>query len=190
MKKIILFVSTFGFLIFSCADISESADHKAQESISLTGKVYGWTKPPLDITKCDETVPGNSSFPKLLFLDDSAFIKIMPGNCGDLGVCTRYYFGKYKVDNEALFLTFNSKTAVFHKKSEKLASQFVELENSDYKVERLMKRFCNNYMFFEECDVQGHLMTPKSDTLTTEIQYLKDNKILDKLFELKVSADT
>ena len=186
MKKIILLSLTIGlFTIQSCSDKNAQTDIQAQTQTSLAGQVYGWTNPPLDTTKCEQVLQSNNSFPKLLFIDDSTFIKAFPASCGDLGTCTRYYIGKYKIDDQALLLTFNPKMVVYHMKSKNLLSPYVELENSDFSKERLVRRDCKNILFFEECDTQGSLMTPKADTLANDIKFLKSKNILDKLFEIK-----
>ena len=186
MKKIAFLALTAGFCTFqSCSDKNEPAENKIQRNVTLSGLVYGWTDPPIDTTRCEQLLPGNNSFPKLLFPDDSSFIKIEPANCGDLGECIRYYSGQYQVDGEALHLTFNSNVAVYHVKSFRLTTPYVEVENSEISHERLTRRKCIDHLFFELCDVQGHLMTPKSDTLSKEIQYLKEKRILDKLFTQK-----
>ena len=172
-------------VIQSCSDKNKSLDTQIQPQTSIAGKIYGLTNPPIDSTICQELTQSNSAFQKLLFLDDSLFIQIIPSSCGDIGACTRYYSGKYKIDSEALLFTYFSKMVVHHVKSKNLITPYVELENSDFTKGKLVKHICKNILYFEECDVQGHLMTPKADTLVNEIKYLKDENIWGKLFDKK-----
>ncbi|MES2132133.1 MAG: hypothetical protein V4506_07265, partial [Bacteroidota bacterium] len=111
MKKIIFCTMIIGMLaIQSCTEKNESEDvqTQAEPQMSLVGKVYGLTAVS-DTTKCSKILPGNIFLPRLLFLDNSSFIKIIPIECGDLGkdfTCSRYYCGKYKLDDSELTLTF------------------------------------------------------------------------------------
>ena len=183
MKKIILFASTIGLLVIqSCTDENVQADNQVQIQTSLAGQVYGWTNPPLDTTKCGQLQLSNDAFPKLLFLDDSTFIQTIPTSCGDIGACSRYYCGKYKIDDKEITLTFNPKIAVYHIKSKNLASPYVESENSDLKIIKHLRLNCQNTPCFVECNVQGNIMVPKADTLTNYISFMKDEKIWDTLF--------
>lgn len=180
MKKLILLAVGL-FLIQACSDKNKSVDTQAETKISLAGQVYGWSEPPLDSTNCGQILQSNDVFPKLLFLNDSAFIQIIPANCGDLGACSRYYSGKYKIDNVEITLTFDPKMAVYHIKSQNLASPFVELENSDMKIIKSPRGNCKSSPYFVECDVREHLMAPKSDTLANYISFMKDEKNLGQI---------
>ncbi len=187
MKKTGIFLITIGLLIIqSCSDKNKLGETQLQ--ISLAGKVYGMNDPPLDTTKCELVQASNDYLPKLLFLNDSSFIEIIPAKCGEIGEefeCQQHCSGKYKINDKELSLTYESKMAVYYIKSKNLLSSCTQLENSDRKIGKLIRRNCKSTLYFEMCDVQGHLMAPKSDTLANEIKKLKDEKIWDKLFGVK-----
>lgn len=193
MKKITLLSLTFGLLtIQSCSDEIILTDTQIQAQTSLAGKVYGLRS---DTLMCKQIQPGTDHIQKLVFLDDSLFIRIVPTNCADIGkdfTCRRYYSGKYKMDHQYLTLTFDEKMAVHYIKSKYnpqnntlLSTTNVELEKSDISVDKLIRRNCKNTPYFEPCDTQLHLMAPANDTLANHIKYLKDANIWDKLFNEK-----
>lgn len=190
MKKIIILALTIGlWTIQSCSNENISTDTQIQPQTSLAGNVYGLR---FDTVMCKQIQPGTAHIQKLVFLDDSLFIRIIPTSCADIGkdfTCTRYYSGKYKMDHQYLTLTFDEKMAVHYIKSKNnsqsntlLSTTNVELEKSDISIEKLIRRNCTNIPYFELCDSQLHLMAPASDTLANHIKYLKDENIWGKLF--------
>jgi hypothetical protein len=196
MKKTILFVMTIGLLTFqSCSDNSKTADTQMQTATktSLAGKVYGLSD-PLDTTTCERIPPGTDYFQTLLFLDDSSFIKIINTCCPDIGedfAAAWYYTGKYKMDNKELTLTFDPKMAIYYIKEKEnpksdtlLSSTHVDIEKSDYTVDKLPRLNCKNAPYFKQMtgDWKGQLMVQSIDTLANQINEIKTDGVWDKLF--------
>lgn len=184
MKKIkLLVLISIVCLVWACDDRTATEKREHVSDVSLAGKVYSWQNSPYD-TICSQLQYGTSNeyFPKLLFVNDSTVIKIIPTTCGDLGDCLKYYTGKYTISDIDLTLTFDPKMVVYHVKSKNLATPYAETENADILIERLIRRDCKTHLNFEECDVQGHVMLPKSDTLENYIKYMEENEIQAKLF--------
>jgi len=201
---------TIGLLtIQSCDDQIESEANQVQTQKSLAGKVYGLTASVYDTAKCAQVLPSNVNLPRILFLDNSSFIKIIPTNCDDIGddfTCSRNYSGKYTMDDKILTLTFDPKMVLHYikaknnqksmalkyvkgKNNSKITppslSSHVEFEKSDMTIEILVRLQCKSATYFEPCDVHGHFMTPTTDTLTNHIKYLIDEKIWENLFGIK-----
>ena len=83
MKKIILLVVTIGLITTqSCSEETTSTDTKIQPQTSLAGKVYGLR---FDTIMCKQVPPNTNHIQKLVFLDDSLFIRIVPTSCSDIG---------------------------------------------------------------------------------------------------------
>jgi hypothetical protein len=210
MKQILLLILTIGLLaIQSCDDNIESVSTQIQPQKSLAGKVYGLTTFVYDTAKCAQALPSNANLPRILFLDNSSFIKIVPTNCENIEndfTCSRNYSGKYKIDDKLLTLTFDQKMVLHFIKAKNnqnsmvlkyvkgknnskitppILSSHVEFEKSDMTIETLVILQCKSATYFEPCDVQGHFMTPTTDTLTNHIKYLIDEKIWENLFGIK-----
>jgi hypothetical protein len=191
MKKIILFALSIGlFVLPSCDDENEPADNPPQ--LSLAGKVYGLRAKSFEAT-CWQPFAGTVHLPRLLFLDSRSFIKIIPGDCDDLGrnfLCLKNYCGTYKMEDGQLILAFEPtmvtqylklKIDTLSKKSPFITTH-LEPGASDMITEKLMKGNCNGNPYFELCDAHSHLMLRTSDTLTNHIKYLIDETIWQKLF--------
>ena len=210
MKQILQFIMTIGLLtIQSCDDQIESEANQVQTQKSLAGKVYGLTAFVYDTAKCIEMLPSNVNLPRILFLDNISFIKIIPTNCEDIGndfTCSRHYSGKYNMDDKLLTLTFDTNMVLHYIKAKNtqksmilnyvkgknnsknapaILTSHVEFEKSDMTIEKLVRLNCKSTPYFEPCDVQGHFMTPTTDTLTNHIKYLIDEKIWENLFGIK-----
>lgn len=177
--------------IQSCSDENVLPDHQIQPLVSMAGKVYCLNNAP-DTTKQKNKLPSNSYLPILLFLDNSSFIKINTTNCDGLGqdfICTKYYCGKYKLDDNALTLTFDSNMVIHCSKSTNnmnsktsSSSSHVELKKAARSVEILKRYNYSQIPSFEPCAAQNYLMTLTSDTITNHIKYLIDEKIWENLF--------
>ncbi len=181
MTRILYILSVLTFI--SCSQQDEKKTFS--NLVPLTGKIYGMTDPPSDTTQCGEILPLNAELPYLLFINDSIFVHVLPGNCGDGTenfACIKYYSGKYIVDNDALVLNFAPKMAASYLKSANVLTAFSQEEDSDRKTERLVRRDCKSFTSFEMCDVQSHLMSQRSGSFDNKINSMKSEKIWEILF--------
>lgn len=191
MKQISVFLISIGlFTIQSCSNEHKTEAIEKALTISVSGKVYGLRS---DTIVCGQVLPCNTYLPRLLFLNDSLFIKIIPADCGDIGkdfTCTRTYSGIYKVNEKTLTLSFHPNMVVHYLKSKDdanngkmIVTRHAEREKSDVTLESMQRVNCKSTPYFIPCEVQGHFMTPTSDTLTNHIQYLKSEAIWENLFK-------
>lgn len=181
MKPVVLLL--FSFILFiSCTD-QNTGNTETVVTETIVEKVYGWSDPELNGTNCNQLQRSAIALPRLLFLNDSHFIKIVPTECGDLGNCIRYYSGNYKLYDRDITFDYNSRMVVQHLVSKNLKSPYIEAVPSDDDRSRLMRQNCGNVPFFIECDVQAHLMMLKSDTFSVEVNRLKNEKVWQLLFE-------
>jgi hypothetical protein len=190
MKKIVLFILLVGlFIIQSCADGNEAKSAEDKPPLSVSGKVYGLRS---DTINCAQILPCNSYMPRLLFLNDSLFVKVVRVNCEDIGMdftCWKNYSGKYKISDKSLILNFDSNMVMHYIKSKNdpktgplILANYQEQEKADMTMESLERVDCKSNAYFIPCDLKGHVMILTTDQIKDHIQYLKDENIWESLF--------
>lgn len=177
----VIFLTLF-VLFTNCTQTNSSTLTNAEETETIVQKVYGWSNPELNGTNCNQVQRAAVALPKLLFLNDSEFVKAVPGECGDLGTCIRYYCGTYQMYSTDIVFKYKPHMVIHHLQSKNLKFPYLETVKADDDISRLMRQNCGKVPFFIENDVQAHLMMLKADTFENEISYLKRENIWKQLF--------
>lgn len=191
MKQIaVCFILMSLFTTQSCSNGNTSEEAAEKAMMPVSGKVYGLRS---DTIACGQVLPCNTYLPRLLFLNDSLFIKIITADCGDIGkdfTCTRTYSGIYQLNEKTLTLRFHPNMVVHYLKSKDdanngkmIVTRHAEREKSDMTLESMERMNCKSGSYFIPCELQGYVMTATSDTLTNHIQYLKNEAIWEHVFE-------
>lgn len=191
MKKTILLIISGLLSIQSCSNSDEAKATETETQVSVSGKVYGLRSDSID---CAKILSCNSYMPRLLFLNDSVFIKIVRADCEDIGMdftCWKNYSGTYKMNNKALILNFDSTMIIHYIKSKTdpktgplVLSKHQNREKADMTMESLERVYCKNTVYFISCDLKGHFITLTTDSIKDHIQYLKDENLWESLFKV------
>lgn len=163
---------------------------------NLTGKVYQ-SSDGMD-SLCKRIEKGTDHYQRLLFINDSMFVKTVSTCCGDDFDTTYmafewYYSGVYKMDDKQLNLYYNPHQVVFYMKQDNAALTYLKIEKSDMTNTKLERANCNSIPYFKQTDNEwnGRLefVCPTEDALGNFKKDFIDRGIWDKVFQKDVKPE-